>query len=392
MKVLLGHNYYLHQGGEDVAFLSEKENLRRGGHVVIEYVRHNKEIEKRRFLFGLGRALATTWSQESYYHLTRVIRNERPDIAHFHNFFPLISPAAHYACSRSRIPIVQTLHNYRLLCPSATQYREGRICEECTLHSLLRGVRYGCYRGSCLATAAVAGMISFHRLVSTWNSIVDIYIAPSQFLRSKFISQGFIPERIVVKPHFVFPDPGLIGSRGEYALFVGRLSPEKGLRTLIRAWKTLRYRLPLMIVGEGPERQMLEQEANDLDCIEFCGKLSREEVLAALRKSIFLVAPSESQETFGMTIVEAFACGVPVIAARVGAFSEIVEHQKSGLLFNPGDHEDLATQIEQALKDPVKFKKLGINGRKEYLSKYTAEENLRRTEEIYKLTVNRAAD
>ncbi len=385
-KVLLVHNRYQQRGGEDSVMQAEKALLSAAGHEVAEYSRHNDEIVN----YGLWQkatlAPRTVWAWDSYRQLKTLLQTEKPDLAHFHNTFPLISPAAYEACREAGVPVVQTLHNYRLFCPAATFFRDGQVCEECVQHSLWRGIRYGCYRNSRPATATVALMLAVHRRRRTWTRQVDCYVALTEFSRRKFIEAGLPAERIVVKPNFVHPDPRARNDRGEYALFVGRLSPEKGLRTLLHAWQRLRDRVPLRIVGDGPLRSELEAGAScrGLSNISFEGRLPRDRTLKAMKGARFLVFPSEWYECFPVTIVEAFACGVPVVASRLGAMEEIVGDGRTGLHFTPGDSDDLAAKVEWAWTHPERMEEMGREARAEYEAKYTAERNYQMLMDIYK--------
>jgi len=386
---------------------TEKALLRAAGHRVVECIRDNAEIAR----YGLWEkgtlGLRTVWAWDSYRDIRALIRREKPDVAHFHNTFPLISPAAYYACRDAGVPVVQTLHNYRLLCPAATFYRDGRVCEECVEHGLWRGLMHGCYRQSRAATAVTAAMLAVHRWLGTWSKMVDCYIALTEFARAKFIEGGLPAEKIVVKPNFVYPDPmarnqssvisGQCSASGNpespipnpqpprYALFVGRLSPEKGVRTLVAAWGRLNNRVPLEIVGDGPLRPELEACASrhGLSNVLFHGQRTTDYVLAALRRSRFLVFPSECYEGMPRTILEAFACGVPVIASRLGAMQEIVADGRTGLHFTAGDADDLAAKVEWAWTHPEEMRAMGRAARAEYEAKYTAERNYQLLLTIY---------
>jgi glycosyltransferase involved in cell wall biosynthesis len=377
MKVLLAHNRYRQTGGEDGVFFAERELLESTGHGVIEYTRHSDEIILDRLGGGARLAVETVWSQRTYRELRALIAHERPDVAHFHNIVPLISPSAYQACRNAGVPVVQTLHNYRLFCPAGSFYRGRRICEECVEHSLLRSVRYACYRQSHAATAAVASMLAFHRWRDTWDETVDFYVALSEFSRRKFIEAGLPAEKILVKPNFVAPDPSAREGLGEFALFAGRLVPEKGVGTLLGAWGRLCGRVPLWVIGDGPLRPAVEaasQRCNGSG-LRFAGGLARSDVLAAMRRARFVVFPSEWYECFPLVIVEAFACGVPVIASRMGAMEEIVDNGRTGLYFAPGDAEDLARKVEWAWTHLAEMETMGRAARAEYEAKYTAEWN-----------------
>lgn len=389
MKIVITHNHYQQRGGEDAVVEAERDLLLSRGHGVLTYFRHNREIQPNGFFSDARLSLKTVWAQDSHRDLLALLKKERPEVAHFHNTLPLISPAAYYACREAGTPVVQTLHNYRLFCPAATFFREGHLCEECVEHSLLRSLRYGCYRDSRAATAAVTSMLAFHRARHTWTEMVDCYIALTEFSRQKFVAAGLPVEKIVVKPNFVHPDPGPRPSFGEYVVFVGRLSPEKGLHTLLSAWKQLSTRIPLHIVGDGPLLHKLDARKSRLGLsgVIFRGRLSRESTLENIRRARFLVFPSEWYECFPMTLIEAFACGVPVIASRLGAMEEIVADGRTGLLFTPGNAEDLAAKVEWAWTHPQEMEAMGRAARAEYEAKYTAARNYKLMMEIYRSAV-----
>jgi glycosyltransferase involved in cell wall biosynthesis len=389
MKILLVHNSYQQPGGEDVVFEQERQMLERAGHQVSVYIRHNDEIKGYGLWRKAGLALQTVWAPDGYRAVRALLKRAKPDVAHFHNTFPLISPAAYYACREASVPVVQTLHNYRLSCPAATFFRDGKVCEECVEHSLWRGVRHGCYRNSSVVTATVALMLTVHRSLGTWTNLVNCYIALSAFSRRMLVEGGLPAENIFVKSNFVSPDPGARVGDGEYAVFVGRLFPEKRVDTVLRAWELLRNRIPLVIVGSGPQRTRLENDAakHCLSSVRFLGQLDRKQTLAAIKGARFLIFSSEWFENFPVTIAEAFACRTPVICSRLGAMEEIVADGRTGLHFTPGDAQDLAQKIEWAWDHPEQMTEMGRQARKEYEDKYTAEKNYPVLMEIYQHAV-----
>ena len=385
MKLLLVHNRYRQPGGEDEVFLRQSELLRSAGHEVLEYTRHNDEIVDDGILSKANLAARTLWAWDSVARLRTLLRREKPDLAHFHNTFPLISPAAYYACQREGIPVVQSLHNARLMCPAATFYREGRVCQDCLGRFVSwPGVVHACYHNSHLQTAVVAGMLAGHRILGTWQEQVDAYIAFTEFFRQKFISAGLPREKIFVKPHFLGTDPGMKQEMGDYALFLSRLAPEKGVLTLLKAWRSLGH-VPLQIAGKGPMERNVEQFARENPSVCLLPHLSRKECFDLIKGARFLVWPSEGHnETFGLVAIEAFACGTPVIASRTGAMTEIVEDHKTGLHFTAGDADDLAAKVHWAWTHPDKMDEMGRTSRAEYKSKYTAEKNYEALLGIYR--------
>lgn len=381
MQILLVHNAYQDSGGEDTAFCNETCLLRRAGHEVEEYRDNNNRIRE---LSPIRLGLQTIWSECSRKKLRDVLMEFRPDVVHFHNTFPLISPAAYWAGHELGIPVVQTLHNYRLLCPGAALYRDGNVCEDCLQKTVKwPGVLHSCYRGSQAATGAVAAMLATHRFLGTWQQKVSVYIALSEFSRRKFIEGGLPAAKIAVKPNFVACDPGARDSTGEYVLFVGRLSREKGPELLLRAWKKLRLAIPLRIVGDGPLRDELEREVVGLNNVAFDGTLERALVRDFMKHARFLVLPSQCYENFPSVIAEAYACGVPVVAPRLGAMAEIVRDGVTGLHFEPCSTEDLAAKVEWAWAHPVSMEEMGRAARAEFEAKYTAERNYQLLMEIY---------
>jgi glycosyltransferase involved in cell wall biosynthesis len=359
--------------------------LRNAGHQVIPYVRSNWEVQAYGGIRKITLAKTAIWASKTRQDFVRLLRDEKPDIVHVHNTFMMISPAIYSACCETKVPVVQTLHNYRLLCPAATFFRDGKVCEECLAGSLWHGVQHGCYHNSRSTTAVVAVMLGLHRLRGTWAREVACFVALSEFSRHKFIEGGFPPEKIFVKPNFVYPDPDSSSVDRNYALFVGRLSPEKRVSTVLEAWKLLGHSIPLLVIGGGPDQQQLEAEVrrHGLSMIGFVGQVPRALVLNRISGARFLIFSSEWYENFPVTIAESFACRTPVIASRIGAMSEIVSDGRTGLLFSPGDSRDLAQKVEWAWTHPNEMRAMGDEARKEYETKYTAEKNYPALMQIY---------
>jgi len=395
MKVLVLHCRYKEPGGEDLAVASEEQLLATRGHTVLPYRRSNAEIDPLPIVQKAVLPLTTVWSKKTLAAVRDFAFDNQPDVAHFHNTFPLISPSAYSACRLAGIPVVQTLHNYRLLCPGTTLSREGKPCERCLGKGIpWPAVRYACYRGNRTASATVAAMLAVHQVLGTWTERVDLYVALSNFARDKFIAGGLPAAKIVVKPNFVHPDPGADRDVSEYALFVGRLSPEKGLGTLLAAWKKLGSKMPLRIAGDGPLRGELEAlvERLGLAGVQFLGHLDRQAVVAAMKGARFLVVPSECYENLPMTVVEAYACGTPTIVAGLGALQEMVTDKCTGIHFVPGNAEDLACKVEWAWTHPREMEEMGQAGRAEFVAKYTADRNYQMLMGIYKRAIESRKD
>lgn len=383
MKILMAHNFYQQPGGEDRVFAAEKALLRQGGHTVVEYTESNARIASLPHLDFLKESV---WSTKSFEAVLKIIDEVKPDVAHFHNTFPLISPSAYYACRRRGVVVVQTLHNSRLICPAARLFRRGKYCEDClTFPGAVPGIFHRCYHDSGLHTGVAAFIYRFHRFIGTWNKAVDGYIVFSEFYRRKFIRWGLPPEKVFIKPHFVAPDPRpRENGPGDYILFVGRMSPDKGVRTLIRAWPGVRD-FSLKIVGNGNDFSEIGSmiKTQNFRGIELLGEKNKDDVFRLMKGARAVVVPSEVAETFGLVAVEAFACGTPVLAADIGALSEVVTDGVNGRLFIPGDHADLREKILWMMRHPREADSMGTAARKIFEARYGASSNLRRLEDIY---------
>jgi glycosyltransferase involved in cell wall biosynthesis len=392
VKILLVHNSYQQPGGEDVVFNLERQLLESAGHEVSTYCRSNWEANNLSPFGRLTLLKGFVWANDSRQEIAELLRRTKPELVHVHNTFFVISPSIYSACQEMRVPVVQTLHNYRLLCPAATLYRDGHVCEECLEHGVWRGVYHGCYRDSRVTTAATAMMLEFHRQRGTWNNLVRCYVALTQFARQKFIQGGLPADRIRVKPNFV-QDPGTRKGAGDYGLFVGRLTEDKGVLTLVKAWRQLKQEIPLRIAGDGPLRAQLEAEISKggQSTVSLLGQISHDEILAAMKQARFLVFPSEWYEGFPMTIVEALGCGLPVICPALGSMQEIVDDGRTGLHFRPRDTEDLARKVEWAWSHPAELEQMGRQARSEYEAHYTSEHNYAALMNIYREAITASA-
>ena len=379
MRLLLCHNFYQQPGGEDVVFRSEAQLLRDKGHEVFLWTLDNKEITQRS---SFRVALSAIWSRRAAEELERQILIHKPDLAHFHNTFPLMSPAVYPVCARHGVPVVQTLHNYRLMCPSALLYRNGAVCQRCVGRAFpFPGVRYACYRNSRLETM-VSGMVTaVHWRLKTYQTKVGAYIALTRFAKDLFCAAGLPAERIHVKPNFVLPDPGQREGAGAGFLYAGRLQPEKGVATLLRAWQGLDY--SLVMLGDGELRSQVVGVSERSRTIRYEGAVPREKLFAIMKQSMALVFPSEWFEGFPLLIAEAMACGVPVIASRLGAAGALIVDGVTGLLFNLGDAADLAAKVRWLASHPEDAVRMGQQARQEYEAKYTPEQNYRLLMNIY---------
>lgn len=381
LRVLMVHNYYQQVGGEDFAFENEVHLLRSRGHEVETYVRRNEELEE---ASRLSAAVGAIWSRNSLNALRQVIQRSRPEVVHFHNTFPLISPSGIFAAKRLDIPVVMTLHNYRLTCAAATHFRDGSLCLDC-LGKLVPwpAVVHGCYRRHRAGTTVVAGMQIVHRLAGTWAHKADALIVLSKYMRQVLETGGIPRKQLHIKPNFL-PDPGLGRGSRERALFVGRLTPEKGLDTLLSAWQMLPD-VPLDIIGSGPLEPQVQSriERWNLPHVRMIGHVGHEEVLGMIKVARLLVVPSLAFEGLPMTIIEGFACGAPVVCSDIGSLAEMVGPHHAGALFPPGDSEQLAHLVSNLWKDNQRLEQLRQAGRREYEQTYGPAHSYERLMEIY---------
>jgi glycosyltransferase involved in cell wall biosynthesis len=433
------HNFYQSSSpsGEDVVFKNEVELLKKNNVNVVIYEKYNDEIRDYGLWDKFILPFRNIWSERTYREIKELIKKEKPDIAHFHNIWYLISPSAYYACKDEGVPVVQTLHNFRIFCANGLLMRDGKICEECMpfkkgerfwvmgdrFKIIKNAVRYGCYRNSRLYSLPIALMQYFHWLKKTWVEKVDAYIALTEFGKKKFIEAGLPEDKIFVKPNFFANPPEPNYSHKNYAIFLGRLSVEKGLNILIEAFKLLNksYQnnsithnpsptthnlspmtynpspmthdpspithapIYLKIIGDGPLRENLQQivKRDGIKNIEFTGKMNFTDAMEMLRHSKFMIMPAIWYETFGMIVIEAFACGEPVIASRHGAMAELVENGKTGLLFEPGNAVELAEKIRWMIEHEDECITMGKNARRVFEEKYTAGKNFEILMKIY---------
>jgi glycosyltransferase involved in cell wall biosynthesis len=371
-----------------MAVKAEHELLASRGHSVASYFVSNDGITGS--LDALMAGAASIYSMQARHEVQQAIEAHRPDIVHIHNFFPLLSPSVYDACREMGVPTVQTLHNFRLACPNGLFLREGRPCEDCLGRTVpWPGILHGCYRGSAMQTSAVAAMLAFHKMRGTWRDRVNAFVAVTAFQRDRLIKAGLPAERVHIKPNFAF-DPGESPERpsGGPMLYVGRLSEEKGCEPLIDAYIEGGLRVPLHIVGDGPLRATLEEKvaaAGLGGIIQFLGKKTRPQVLDEMRLARLLVVPSTCYEGFPLTIAEAFAVGLPVLASRTGGIPEIVLEGQTGWLVQPGDAIGLANAVSEIWPDEIETHRRGLLAREAYELHFSPTVNHARLMEIYDL-------
>lgn len=377
-RVLIAHSRYQVQGGEESVIEAELDLLRSRGHTVDVLWRLNDDIRT----MSRPRLLAeTVWSRPSQQMMLQAIAAQRPDIVHLHNIHPLLSPSIYWAIRRTGTPIVQTIHNFRWLCPQGMMLRHEQVCEDCVGKLPWRAVTRKCYRDSALQSAVLAGTYALHTWMGSLHRNADRIIALTDFARDKLIGGGLPADRIVIKGNFLedpAPTPTLPAdpARGDRVLYVGRLSEEKGIQVLVRAAATLDD-TAFDVIGQGP--LALPRPGN----VTFHGHLAKPRIHAAMQRSALLVLPSLCYEGMPMVLIEAYANGLPVLASRLGALAGLVEDGVTGLLFTPGDADDLAAKLRWARAHPDQIRQMGLRAREKYLTHYTAERNYERLMQIY---------
>jgi len=382
MRILLIHNKYKQSGGEDAIFWAESELLLNNGHEVEHLLYDNTTIKTLfdKFMSGI-RAIYNPGSARA---LKIKIQVFNPDVIHVHNFLPLVSPSVLFIAKKYKIPVVITLHNYRLICPSAILFYNGHIYEK-SIHSIfpIDAIWKGVYRNSTVQTATVALMTAIHHWLGTWKNKVDCYITLTRFAREKFENSALSisPKKLVIKPNFIKDCGNGKTKREDFFLFIGRLTEEKGIRTLLKAASL--YNFKFTIIGDGPLSSEVENFARLNPTMTYLGFQTKDTVMSYLKKCKALIFPSIWYEGFPVTILEAFCTGTPVIASNMGGMKEIIQNRVNGLHFEPGDEKDLVSKILEIEDDDDLAKKLSMNSRLTYLNYYTPSKNYDQLVEVY---------
>ncbi len=381
MKIVVAHNFYQQAGGEDQVFADETALLESHGHTVIRHTIHNDQVQ------GLGRltlAGRTIWNRSECADLHELVLREKVDVVHLHNTFPLMSPAVYSAAKNAGAAVVKTLHNYRLICPAATCYRDGHVCEDCVGKTVpWPAILHRCYRDDRGASAVAAAMLTAHHVRGTYRNDVDRYIALTEFARQKLVTGGLPSGKLVVKPNFVSPDPGAGDGAGGFALFVGRLVENKGVLTLLDAWKRLKLPITLKIAGDGDLAHKVRDAVAADSRIQWLGRVAPPDIYRLMGDASALVFPSLWYEGLPKTIIESFARGTPVVASRLGSMIELIEDRKTGTHFTPGDPDNLAAVLTQLFGNPATLGEMRAHSRTEYESRYTADANYKMLMNVY---------
>lgn len=381
MKVLVLHNAYQKYGGEDTVVHMETRLLADHGNLVGLHIVSNDCISG--YWGKLIASLGVVFSITGYRTVRKLIRETQPDVVHVHNFFPLLSPSVFYACQAEGVPVLLTLHNYRVVCPTALLMHDGKMTERSLREGPWWAFRHKVYRDSLAGTFLLCLMIWLHRRLGTWHKQVDRFIVLSEFGRKKFIEGNIPADRLILKPNFVdMPLLPVVHRSG--LLFVGRLSPEKGINVLLKATKSSGHNPSFLhkavrLVGDGPLASQVKQSG-----LHHLGILDSADVRNQMQLAIALLIPSICPEAFGMVLVEAYANGLPVIASRIGALAELVEDGVTGLLFEPGNADDLAAKMGWAIEHPDEMRRMGDAARARYEALYTPERNYEQLMLIYR--------
>ncbi|WP_199431150.1 glycosyltransferase family 4 protein [Qaidamihabitans albus] len=370
MRVLVAHNRYrsAQPSGENNVVDQETALLTGAGHRVSAFERHSDDIAGMSPLGKLMVPLRVPWNRAARADLAARLREERPDLVHVHNTFPLLSPSILAACADAAVPVVATLHNYTMTCAPGTLYRDGAVCTDCVGSAPLPAIRHGCYRDSRLATVPVVAGLALNR--RRWWSDVARFFCISEAQRTMLVQAGMPAQRLSVKHNFV-PDPGIRRTGpGEHLLFLGRLTDEKGVRLLMAAWDALAaagdMAVPLVIAGTGPLEQEVARWAAGRPDLRYLGLCDKEECRELTARAVAVVAPSTWLETFGLVVVEAMAAGVPTVAAAHGAFVELIDEGVTGLLHRPGEAGDLADCLRRVTATPGRNREMGTAARRRY--------------------------
>ncbi len=382
MRVLIVHNFYRHRGGEDRSVEIECAALAKAGVDVATHFSDSRNLDARGIALGLG----TVWSPSAGADLAETIVRVRPDIVHFHNIFPRPSPAALRVAKNAGCAVVRTLHNYRTLCANGLLARDGGPCESCVSKTTgWPALVHACYRGRRDATFAVLASNLVQRAQRRFDAPVDRYIALSEFAASRFVAGGYDGARLSVAPPIVIdPGPPPIGGR-EGILWVGRVSPEKGLHVLLDAWRGLD--IPLDIIGDGPDAAALR--AISPPAWRWHGELDAAGVAAKMRAAAALLFPSQVYENFGLTVSEAMAHGMAIVASDRGAAPEMLAGG-AGRLVPPDDSHAWRAAIEALVRSPSEIRILGQNARRRFETHYAPERAIARRLDLYRELIEAA--
>jgi len=377
MRILIIHTGYKIRGGEDSVVDNEMALLRSAGHNVeiLQFTNAGHTLLK---------LLQLPFNYQSYNKTKHFIASFKPDVIHLHNLHFAGSTSVIYAVKKFRIPMVVTLHNYRMLCPSGTLFFDDKLFTTSLNKMLpLEAIKKGVYQNSKFITLWLSISAAINQITKTWE-IPDRYIilgnnAKDVFMASKY---SHLADKMRVKPNFCFPYPEKQKEPGDYFLYVGRLSPEKGVQTILNAFS--KTDLSLKVVGAGPLEQGIKKQFSRFKNMELLGVKDKDEVYSLISGAAAVVFSSIWYETFGMVVIEAFACGTPVIASSIGEAKNLVNDKVNGLLFEAGNENDLLEKLLYYQSLPIADKRLfQANALKTYQENYTPGINLKQLVDLY---------
>ncbi len=393
MKVLVVHNRYrsASPSGEDRVVDQEAAALVACGHSVERFERFSDDIAGQSVLQKALLPGKVVWNDSVRRSLADVLRRFRPDVVHLHNTFPLMSPSVLYAARAERVPVVATMHHYRLVCPSGDLFRDGAVCHDCVGRLPVPAITHGCYRQSAVATVPLAVGSVVHR--RAWRTMISAYVCLSHAQRDILAEDELPPERLFVKPNFVPNVSAAVSSPDDFVVYAGRLAPTKGIPVLMEAWD--RYRadandgsLRLVIAGAGPLEREVSAWASTRPSVNWVGMLSRSDCASLMAHARLAVVPSLWEETFGLVVVEAMAAGVPSVASAHGSFPELITEGVDGVLVEPADPSALARVFRDVELRPERYVALGKAARRTYERRFAPEPNLRQLLEIYQFAID----
>jgi Glycosyltransferase len=389
VRILQIHNYYKYYGGEDRVADTEKVLLENNGDVVIPFYVYNKSIDQFNFWDKIAFFLNTINNRQLLKRLIEAIDKTKPDVAHIHNIFPLISSGVYAVLAKKKVPIVQSIHDQRLalLCPQGNGYRNSRICKLCFKGNFLHCITGRCVKDSLLVSALYALSLFLNRMQNVAKRYVTKTIYFDERMHKLLLSIGFTKDSLMKKPHFLYENNQPSYAYEKYFLFLGGTNRHKGILTLVEAFKKIDTDFKLKIIGAGDCLEEMKLSIQDHPNIEYLGYIPGIERFTIMKNAYCTISPSEFFETFGMTVLESLSFAVPVIASDVGAFPALVIHGKTGLLFPPGNVSELQNSIEKLIHDPELCKRLGKNGYDHYLANYTKEKNYQMLNNIYKAAI-----
>lgn len=374
MKILQVHNIYQGKTGEETVVEEEKRVLEDRGHLVVQYIKDNSDLGAFSRFDQLRMLASLTSSKKIAYEFDKVLKKEQPDICHVHNTFPLITPVVYKVCNDNDVPVVQTLHNYKMVCTNSLLFRGEEVCEVCLGKSLYNSIKYKCYRNSYLATAAQAHVIQHHRKIGTWDNYIDKYVCLTEFQNEKVFG-GKLQNKVFIKPNFLAKN-NLKTVREDFFLFVGRLNNSKGLQDLLHLFRSNRNS-QFILIGKPEEPEIFDEFSN----VVHLGEIERSTVMDYMRRCKAVIFPSKYYEGMPMVILEAFSLKKPVISRDRGAMASMIEHGYNGLKYE--ELNDLVKAVRSFEEKPEWVEELGQNAYSQFLEKYTEEKGYENLIKLY---------